>query len=248
MTEFDKQLSPSRLPPSNDEIIRELKRIIVSGKHWYIALLETIGVWHTVEEIHNGRNYNYLIDGEAFDLLLLTERLCEAMNGLVPGREKTSLLFHNKPPLNLDTGKIREFIGATKYHQCLNFFYGVTVEEGLVLAVQEEIRKERWASGCHVEKDTANETYRRIYGATKTILLRHFRRDKGYSQIKSISLSGIKEFTYWLFKYRLKHCDKARVASDTKKALDWFDRSRYFRQLGKDEFQSGIIDISPFAI
>jgi hypothetical protein len=35
----------------------------------------------------------------------------------------------------------------------------------------------------------------------------------------------MKEFTYWLFKYRLKHGDPARVASDTKKALEWLRRS-----------------------
>jgi len=42
----------------------------------------------------------------------------------------------------------------------------------------------------------------------------------------------MKEFTYWLFKYRLKHCDKARVASDTKKALDWLNgRNAFSRRL-----------------
>jgi hypothetical protein len=39
-----------------------------------------------------------------------------------------------------------------------------------------------------------------------------------------MSLSELKEFTYWLFKYRLKHNDKERVASDTRKALDWVQR------------------------
>jgi len=51
------------------------------------------------------------------------------------------------------------------------------------------------------------------------VLLKRFRRENGYPQLKSISLTELKEFTYWLFKYRLNHCDKARVASDTKKAL-----------------------------
>ena len=86
-------------------------------------------------------------------------------------------------------------------------------------AVQEEVRKERWVSGRFKEQDTTNEAYRRIYGATEAVLLKHFRQNKGYPQLKSISLTELKEFTYWLFKYRLKQCDKARVASDTKKAL-----------------------------
>ncbi len=32
-------------------------------------------------------------------------------------------------------------------------------------------------------------------------------------------LTELKEFTYWLFKYRMLHCDKAKVASDTRKGL-----------------------------
>jgi hypothetical protein len=34
-----------------------------------------------------------------------------------------------------------------------------------------------------------------------------------------MNLDELKEFTYWLFKYRVKHSEKSRVASDTKKAL-----------------------------
>jgi hypothetical protein len=35
-----------------------------------------------------------------------------------------------------------------------------------------------------------------------------------------MSVTQLKEFTYWLFKYRLKTSDKAKIASDTKKGLD----------------------------
>ena len=34
----------------------------------------------------------------------------------------------------------------------------------------------------------------------------------------------MKEFTYWLFKYRLKKCEKAKIASDTKKAIEYLQR------------------------
>ncbi len=50
-------------------------------------------------------------------------------------------------------------------------------------------------------------------------MLKSFRREKGYPQLRAVTLTELKEFTYWLFKYRLKQCDKARVASDTKKAM-----------------------------
>ena len=206
-------------PARDAEVIRYLEQAITGGKHWYIALLEAIGLWTTAEENHNGRIYRYLIAGEAFDWLLLAERLCEAVDSLLPDDEKTALLFYSKPPLNLTIKKFKELIGSIKYHQYLNYFYGITVEESLILAVQEEVRKERRILGYSNEHNIVNEVYRRIYDATKAALLKRFRREKGYPQLRSISLTEIKEFTYWLFKYRLKQCDKARVASDTTKAL-----------------------------
>jgi len=220
-----KNLQSSQLTPVGDaEAIRYLEQAITGGKHWYIALLEAIGLWTAAGETRNGRTYCYLIAGEAFDWLLLSERLCEAVDGLLPNDEKLALLFYGKPPLNLTTDKFKELIGSTKYHQYLNYFYGVTVEEALILAVQEEVRKERRLSGYNKEHDTGDEVYQRIYGVTRTVLLRHFRRERGYPQARSISLTKLKEFTYWLFKYRLKQCDKARVASDTKKALEHLRR------------------------
>jgi len=210
----------------NAEAIRYLEQAIISGKHWYVALLETIGLWSAATEVHNGRTYCYLIAGEAFDWLLLAERLCEAVDGFLPADEKLALLFYSKPPLNLPTKKFKELIGDAKYHQYLNYFYGITVEEALILAVQEEVRKERLISGYNNEEyDTINEVYRRIYGATRAVLLKQFRHEKGYPQLRSISLTELKEFTYWVFKYRLKQCEKARVASDTKKALEQLRRN-----------------------
>jgi hypothetical protein len=204
----------------NTEAIRHLEQAILGGKHWYIALLEAIGLWTGSDETYNGRYYHYLIDGEAFDWLLLAERLCEAADSLLPEEEKIALLFHGEPPIRLTKGKFKQLIGSGKYHQYLNYFYGITVEEALILAVQEEVRKEKRTSGYKNEHNLINEVYQRIYGATKAILLKRFRREKGYPQLRSISLTELKEFTYWLFKYRLKQCDKARVASDTKKALE----------------------------
>jgi hypothetical protein len=204
----------------NIEAIRHLEQTIIAGKHWYLALLEAIGLWTESEETYNGRHYRYLIDGEAFDWLLLAERLCEAIDDLVPEDEKLALLFHGKPPIRLTKERFKELIGGAKYRQYLNYFYGVTVEEALNLAVQEEVRKERRTSGYNNEHNLVNEVYQRIYGATKAILLKRFRREKSYPQLRSITLTELREFTYWLFKYRLKHCDKARVASDTKKALE----------------------------
>ncbi|MFC2051226.1 hypothetical protein ACFLT4_00660 [Chloroflexota bacterium] len=241
MTNPDNNMTPA----GNAESIRHLEQEIACGKHWYIALLEAIGLWDTTEETHNGHTSRYLIAGEALDWLLLAERLCESGDGLFPDDKKTTLLNYGEPPLNLPANKFKELIGSARYHQYLNYFYGITVEEALILAVHEEVRKERRASGRCKEQDTTDEAYRRIYGAAKTVLLRHFRREKNYPRLRSISLTELKEFTYWLFKYRLKHCDSAKVASDTKKALDWLNSKGSSRQLGKHDFEQDFIDVLP---
>jgi hypothetical protein len=208
-------------PTGKNEAIRHLKQEIAGGKHWYLALLEAIGLWDAPEESLNGHTNHYLIAGEAFDCLLLAERLCREVDDFLPEAEKTALLFHNQAPIDVPPEEFKKLIGDAKYHQYLNYFYGITVEEALILAVEGEVRKERRASGYTRERDTTSEAFRRIYGTTRTILLKHFRRERKYPQLKSISFTELKEFTYWLFKLRLKQCDKAKVASDTKKALDW---------------------------
>ena len=225
-----------QIQPVEPEAIRRLRQSIMGGEHWYLALLEAIGLWNTAEETFDGRRYQYLIGGEAFDWLLLAERLCQTVNDLLPDAEKTALLFFGKPPLDLPVDQFKALIGSIKYHQYLNFFYGITVEEAIVLAVEEEVRKERWAAGHHRDKDNTNEAYRRIYSATKTVMLRHFRRDTGHPQLNSIGLTELKEFTYWLFKHRLKQSDKAKVASDTRKGLDWLKNRGFPRWLDKSDF------------
>ena len=217
--------SSAQLPVTNSAVvISHLEQAIASGQQWYIALLEAIGLWTGAEEDHDGYHYQYLIGGEAFDWLVLAQRLCQAVDGLLPEDEKLALLFQGKPPLTLPAQQFKELIGSRKYSQYLNYFYGVTVEEALVQAVYDEVRKERWAAGYATERNITNEVYHRIYGATKAELLKQFRHESGYPQADSMSLTEIKEFTYWLFKYRQANCDKAKMASDTKKGLDYLQR------------------------
>ena len=215
----------------DSEAIAYLKQAIAAGEPWNLALLGAMGRGGSPEEERNGRHYQYLISGEAFDWLLLAERLCEEVDGLIPAAEKESLLFYGRPPLLLPVDQVKDLIGDVKYRQYLNYFYGVTVEMALILAVQGEVRKERWMLGLGKEEETIDEVYRRIYGTTRSVLLRRFRKERGYSHLKSIGISELKEFTYYLFKYRLDHCEKSKVASDTKKGLE---------QLGQNWKMSGL--------
>lgn len=228
MMNLDSQLLSAQLTTGSDaEAIGHFKKAINEGKYWYLALLEAIGKWSQAEEIHRGRRYCYLIAGEAFDFLLLAERLCEAVDGLLPDEDKTALLFQGRSPLRLTDKEFMGLIGSAKYKQYLNYFYGITVEEALFLAVQDEVRKERRSGGFSSESDIVNEVYRRIYGVSKGVLLKRFRKEKGYSHRKSICMVELREFTYWLFKCRLRKCEKARIASDTKKALTWLRQNNF---------------------
>ena len=226
MKEFDIQ----SLASGDAEAVRYLKQAIASGKHWYLALLGAMGLWTSAEERRHGRTCRYLIAGEAFDWLMLAERLCETVDGMLPDEEKTALLFCGEPPLKLTKARFKELIGSVKHRQYLNYLYGVAVEEALILAVQEEIRKEHRMWDCNGEHD--DEAYYRIYGVTRAELLKQFREEKGYRQPRSISLTERKEFTYWLFKYRLEHGEKSRVASDTNKGLQKLNSDGLAGKLG----------------
>jgi hypothetical protein len=199
--------------------IEHLRQAIASGKHWYIALLEAIKLWKSSEEDYHGRHLRYLINGEAFDWLLLAERLIDELGESVPEKERVNLLFFDIPPLEITREEFKKLIGPAKYRAYLNYLYGVLVEENLISAVVDEIRKERLASGSNKQEDVLDKAYRRTYGASQQSLLDRFRKEKRYPKRKSVTLSELKEFTYWLFKYRIKKSDKSRVASDTKKAL-----------------------------
>jgi hypothetical protein len=201
------------------QTIQGLKNAVAEGRNWYVALLEAVRLWSSPEEDYAGRHYQYLVDNEAFDWLVLTERLCEELDGLIPEKERTDLLFFGIPPIELSKDEFKNLIGASKYQAHLNYFYGILVEKFLILAVTEEIRKKKRVLGLNNDNGIVDEAYQHIYGAPQFALLKQFRKERHYPQLGSISLSELNEFTYWLFKYRIKIRDKSCVASDTKKAL-----------------------------
>lgn len=203
----------------DNKAIEHLKQAVAEGRHWYVALLEAIRLWKSTEEDYEGRHYCYLISGEAFDWLVLAERLCQEISDSIPEKERIALLFLDRSPLELTKEEFKDFIGEAKYQAYLNYVYGVLVEDALILSVTAEVRKERQNLGIERDENTLDKAYHRIYEAGQLTLLKCFRKERGYPQRNSMSLTELKEFKYWLFKYRLKICDKSRVASDTRKAL-----------------------------
>ncbi len=208
--------------------IQHLKEAVKEGTNWFIALLEAIKMWRSSTEVYKGELYSYLIGGEAFDWLRLAERLCEEIKEFVSENELIDLLFFARPPVKFHREQFKQIVGVYKYRAYLNYLYGVLAEETLILATIYEVRK---CSVVTLKPDSETDiAFKRIYGSGYLDLFEKFRKEKKYPRRKSITLVQQKEFTYWLFKYRISHNEKTRVASDTKKALSllntgWLQRA-----------------------
>jgi hypothetical protein len=200
-------------------IVAEMRAAVLDGEPWFRALLAAIARWRTPAETIDSRRYRYLIGGEAFDWLLLAERILDELADVIPSAEKDALLYHARPPEEISADDFRRAIGPAKYRAYLNYLYGITVEEALQLTYEEDLEKERRA---HVWSADGLEAtvYQRIYGADRTALLSSFRAERGLGASETIGLDELKEFTYWLFKYRLRTCAPPRVASDTTRGLE----------------------------
>ncbi len=209
-----------RVPATGEpEAVIHLRQAIQAGKAWHEALLEAVGMWTLPAERHRGRIYRYLVRHEAFDWLLLAERLCIDLDGLVPAEDKERLLFEGELPDGIGASQFRDYLGYNKHRAFLNFWYGVVVEEALQLAVEEEVRKQHRSRGFPDSEDFGEQAFLRLYSETRTNLLREYLKEQGRPNGRSLSIAEMKEFTYGLFKRRVEIWDPARVASDTKKGL-----------------------------
>ena len=201
------------------EALLHLRTALAAGAPWPRALLEAMGRWTMPEEVYEGRKYRYLIQGEAFDWLLLAERLCADVDGAIPAEEKEHLLFTGQMPDSVDENQFRDYLGPSKYRAYMNFHYGVVLEEALQLASEEEVRKRHLAQAYPDTEELTEEAFSRLYGKPRTELLKAFQKDTKKDRRRNLTLSDLNEFTYWLHKLRIKMWDPARVASDTRKAI-----------------------------
>jgi 8-oxo-dGTP pyrophosphatase MutT (NUDIX family) len=197
-----------------------------AGAPWFDALMDAIAIWERPDERVGSRDYRYLVGGEAFDWLLLAERLLAEAGERVPPADAEDLLFFALPPGGerrpMDDERLRALIGDAKHRAHLNFVYGVTVEEALQYAVELEVTKERISVAIKDPRDDetpVDPVFQRIYGQSRAALLRQFREERGGRRGSILSLAELREFLYWLFKYRVANSEPARVASDTRKAL-----------------------------
>jgi hypothetical protein len=215
---------PSR---SVSELLAELELSLTANpENWKLAVLETLGQWPESSEEYAGKTFAYLIGGEAFDWRLLATRILETVeNGPEPEVWQAWL---DTPDLFAGFGEpeFMRVLGVDKSRGSLSFFYGVTVEQGLIVAAREEIAKRRVASGRAPSDDHCDDVYRRLYGNDCEGLWDEFCAATGLAETTGaslnppeISLGQDDSFMYWLFKRRMEQSDPARVASDTRKGL-----------------------------
>lgn len=211
-------------PDTRRVAIKHFRSTLATGCDWPEALLDAMVVWTVPQEVHAGRVFNYFIAGEAFDWILLAERLIDATDGMVPEEEREDLLFYGKFPHRFDVERIQEILGGHKYRGYLNYYYGVTVEEALQLACELEAEKRDASNGFRHRSDYSKEAFARIYRKPRFELLRMFLDSDGSGPDSLSSVAEHRAFTYWLFKYRWANSDKAKIASDTNKGLRQLER------------------------
>ena len=207
-----------------DALLDAFRAQVQSGRGWFDAMLDCIRQWEVPRETVEGREYVYLIEREAFDWLLLAERICDsAPPGLLPAHEVEELLVEETPPVRLSEAEFQERLGTAKYWAHLNFLYGVRVEQALHLAVERTVQKERggWAFS-HDREELDADVFGRIYGARQPELLAEFRAQTSGGAVNEerIEHAEWQAFTYWLFRRRIERQDPARVASDTRQGLE----------------------------
>jgi hypothetical protein len=231
------------LLPAPDEAILRMRQAVLDGQPWFEALLDAVGRWRVPEERIGDRHYRYLIDGEAFDWLLLAERLLDEMPDLVPARQRDELLFANRWPAEIEDDEFAERLGVAKHSAHLNYLYGVLVEEALQLVVEEEIHKENRHRVVGQDARVDETMFERVYGKSKDELFAQHYEETGRLLGENVAYADWHEFVYWLFKLRLRRQDKARIASDTRRGLAQLTRMemavserRHGATLGEEEF------------
>ena len=208
---------------SPEQAVEALRRSLERGVDWYAALLEVIARWTAPSEEIDGAVNTYLIAGEAFDWLLLAQRLLDEVGDLVPVDEAEQLLVHGIAPDGSGEAEFERAIGPAKHRAHLNFQYGVVVEELLLLAVELELVKSGSLSGAGRPAPDL-EAFDYVYGKPLDELKLLYGYDIGEALGDRMSQSELQAFTYWLSKYRVSTGEPARVASDTKQAMAMMSR------------------------
>ncbi len=210
---------PDEGPLTPQQGVVALRRAIEGGDAWYPALLEVIARWVAPDEMVDGIHLQYLIAGEAFDWLLLAQRLLETVEDLVPAQQIEQLIVQGIPPRNETEEEFEAAIGPAKYRAHLNFQYGVVIEELLLLSAELELQKSGHLAR-HGLPPADVHAYERVYGKTFDELKVIYQSEVGEILGDIVSQADTRTMLYWLSKFRIRSAEPARIASDTRKAMN----------------------------
>jgi hypothetical protein len=203
------------------------------GDAWKLAGLEAIAVWPLAQEKIADESYVYLIGGEAFDWQLLAKRLLRECEAEIDQDVWWDWLSDPVLFAGFEEPEFMRAVGVDKGRAHLSYFYGVTVEQSLVTAVEEEVTHRRVGAGRPLSDQSLELAYETLYGNTRDQLWEVFKLEAGAISARDgwrhrdeHTLGSEDAFTYWLFKLRMERSDPAKIASDTRKGLAKLERMR----------------------
>ena len=196
------------------KLIQELRNEVSQGENWQKSVAKYIGLWNEKEEFYRGYKYIYLIDDEALDWLNLTERLVSSIKSYIT-KEEYNYVSTSGLLLDQDIYKyIKETIPKKKLSQMRNFYYGIIIENLIYHYKILEYQK-----NTIVVEDNDQRFYEEIYNKPIEVLYEIFYKERRTINKNKLNFHELKLFSYWLFKYRLKHSDKTKMAHETNTAL-----------------------------
>ncbi len=141
--------------------------------------------------------------------MTLTERLGSAIKSYLNKEKYHELIFTGLLPNKSSYEYMKKIISRNKLSQMRNFYYGIIIEDLIyVQKSQQYLKKSLYNTNNY-------DGYEEIYGKNINLLFKQFAKNIKFAKKNTINLYTYKEFTYWLFKYRIKNSDETKVASDT---------------------------------
>ena len=196
------------------KLIQELRNEVSQGENWQKSVAKYIGLWNEKEEFYRGYKYIYLIDDEALDWLNLTERLVSSIKSYITKEEYNYVSTSGLLPDQEIYKYIKKTIPKKKLSQMRNFYYGIIIENLIYHYKILEYQK-----NTIVVEDNDQRFYEEIYNKPIEVLYEIFYKERKTINKNKLNFHELKLFSYWLFKYRLKHSDKTKMAHETNTAL-----------------------------
>ncbi len=165
--------------------ISRLKSSIGSAESdWKFTVLEAIADWPLANEDVGGETFEYLIGGEAFNWRLLAQRLLGECGSVIPDETLWEWLSDSVLFAGFEEPDFMRAVGVDKFRAHLSYFYGVTVEQSLLVAVEEEVTHQRVGSGRQLSDGSLERAYALLYDPSNT-LRRRARAPLGGLQTRS---------------------------------------------------------------